>query len=85
MDNIGFDGSGIHSGVNTTNEYRNNLSLSVKEPKFVDLVYEDSRITNAFYNRFCERKRPLYQRAVNSVFRLFGRKPPFVLKKKIYQ
>lgn len=85
VDNIGFDGSGIHSGVNITNEYRNNLSLSVKEPKFVDLIYEDSRIINAFYNRFCERKRPLYQRAVNSVFRLFEKKPPFVLKKKIYQ
>lgn len=85
VDNIGFDGTGIHSGVNTTDEYRNNLSLSVKEPRFVDLVYEDSRIINAFYNRFCERKRPLYQRAVNSVFRTFGKKPPFVLKKKIYQ
>jgi glycosyltransferase involved in cell wall biosynthesis len=84
VDNIGFDGSGIHSGVNTTNEYRNNLSLSVKEPKFVDLIYEDSRIINAFYNRFCEKKRPLYQRDVNALFRKLGKKPPFVIKKKVY-
>ena len=84
VDNIGFDGSGIHSGVNTTNEYRNNLSLSVKEPKFVDMIYEDSRIINAFYNRFCEKKRPLYQRVVNALFRKLGEKPPFVIKKKVY-
>lgn len=84
VDNIGFDGSGIHSGVNTTNEYRNNLSLSVKEPRFVDLIYEDSRIINAFYNRFCEKKRPLYQRVVNALFRKLGKKPPFVIKKKVY-
>lgn len=84
VDNIGFDGTGIHSGTNTTNEFRNDLSLSVKEPRFVDLIYEDARIINAFYNRFCEKRRPLYQRVVNTVFRKLRRKPPFVIKKKIY-
>ena len=84
VDNIGFDGTGIHSGTNTTNEFRNDLSLSVKEPRFVDLVYEDSRIINAFYNRFCEKRRPLYQRIINTIFRRIGKKPPFVIKKKVY-
>lgn len=84
VDNIGFDGSGIHSGVNTTNEYRNDLSLSVKEPKFIDLIYEDARIINAFYNKYCEKKRPLYQRVVNTIFRKFGKKPPFVIKRRVY-
>ena len=84
VDNIGFDGTGIHSGIDWANEYRNDLSLSVKDPRFVDLIYEDSRIINAFYNRFCERKRPVYQRVVNTLFRIIRKKPPFVIKKKVY-
>lgn len=84
VDNIGFDGTGIHSGTNTTNEFRNDLSLSVKEPRFVDLIYEDARIINAFYNRFCEKKRPLYQRIINTIYRKIGKRPPFVIKRKIY-
>ena len=84
VDNIGFDGTGRHSGINLTNEYRNDLSLSVKDPRFVDLLYEDARIINAFYNRFCEKRRPLYQRMVNTVFRKLGKKPPYVIKRKIY-
>lgn len=84
VDNIGFDGSGRHSGVNRTGEYRNDLSLSVKNPVFVDLLYEDSRLINAFYNRFCSKRRPLYQRMINTLFRKMGKEPPFVIKKKIY-
>lgn len=84
VDNIGFDGSGIHSGINRTNEFRNDLSLSIKKPRFVDLIYEDSRIINAFYNRFCEKKRPLYQRFINTIYRKLGKNPPFVIKKRIY-
>lgn len=84
VDNIGFDGTGRHSGVNLTNEYRNDLSKSVENPRFVDLLYEDARIINAFYNRFCEKRRPLYQRVVNTVFRKLGKKPPYVIKKQVY-
>ena len=84
VDNIGFDGTGRHSGVNLTNEYRNDLSKSVENPRFMDLLYEDARIINAFYNRFCEKRRPLYQRVVNTIFRKLGKKPPFVIKKRVY-
>lgn len=84
VDNIGFDGTGIHSGINSTNEYRNDLSLSVKNPRFTDIIYEDKRIVNAFYNRFCSAKRPFYQRVINTIARVFGIATPYIIKKKIY-
>lgn len=84
VDNIGFDGTGRHCGVNLSGEYRNDLSLSVKDPKFVDLIYEDARIINAFYNRFCKLKRPLWQKGCNFIARKLGKKVPFVIKRKIY-
>lgn len=85
VDNIGFDGTGRHSGVNLTGEYRNDLTLSVENPRFLELVYEDSRIINAFYNRFCRKKRPLWQKGCNFIARKLGKKAPFVIKKEIYR
>ena len=84
VDNIGFDGTGIHSHNDKSNEYRNDLSLSAKNPRFVDLLYEDKRIINAFYSRFCKKKRPLHQRLINAIFRMLNKKVPFVIKKKVY-
>lgn len=84
VDNIGFDGSGIHSGVDLTAEFRNDLSLSVETPRFVDNLYEDKRIINAFYNRFCDKKRPFYQRFINKIYRLLNHPAPYVIKKKVY-
>ena len=84
VDNIGFDGTGIHSGTNTSGEYRNDLSLAKENCHFIDVLYEDSRIINAFYSRFYPGKRPLWQKGVNFLARKFGKKPPFVIKKKVY-
>lgn len=84
VDNIGFDGTGRHSGIDTTQEYRNDLSRAVKVPRFVENIYEDARIINAFYNRFCKKRRPLWQKAINHVSRKLHLKPPFVIKKKVY-
>lgn len=84
VDNIGFDGTGIHSGLNLTGEFRNDLTRTVKEPRFVDILYEDARIINSFYNCYCETKRPFYQRIINTVFRVLGKKTPFVIKKRVY-
>ena len=81
--NIGFDGSGIHSGT-VKNLYENDLSLSVNEPRLLDVVYEDQRIINAFYNVFTYAKRPLWQKAINFIARKLRFKPPFVIKKKVY-
>lgn len=84
VDNIGFDGTGRHSGIDTTQEFRNDLSRAVKDPRFVENIYEDSRIINAFYSRFCKKRRPLWQKAINHISRKLHRKPPFVIKKKVY-
>lgn len=81
--NIGFDGTGTHSGT-VANIYENDLSQSVANPRMLDMVYEDDRIINAFYNAFTYRRRPLWKKAINYIARKLGKKAPFVIKKKVY-
>ena len=81
--NIGFDGTGTHSGT-VANVYENDLSQSVTNPRMLDMVYEDDRIINAFYNVFTYQRRPLWQKAINYIARKLGKKAPFVIKKKVY-
>lgn len=81
--NIGFDGSGTHTGI-VEGLYDNDLSKAVENPKFMPIVYEDKRIINAFYNYFCRKRRPLWQKAINYISRKLHRRPPFVTKKKVY-
>lgn len=83
VDNIGFDGTGIHSG-NDEHDYRNNVSLAPANPRMPDVIYEDARIINAFANCFSRVKRPLWQKAINYIYRKIGKQKPFVIKKKIY-
>lgn len=85
VDNIGFDGSGIHSGIENRGLYRNDLALCPTEPRLVDVLYEDKRIINAFYNVYCQKRRPIWQKAANYLSRKFNRKPPFVIKKKVFE
>jgi hypothetical protein len=81
--NIGFDGTGTHSGT-VANVYENDLSQSVTNPRMLDMVYEDDRIINAFYNAFTYQRRPFWQKAINYIARKLGKKAPFVIKKKVY-
>ena len=81
--NIGFDGTGTHSG-RVAYTYENDLSQSVANPRMLDMVYEDDRIINAFYNTFTYAPRPLWQKAINYIARKLGKKAPFVIKKKVY-
>lgn len=81
--NIGFDGTGTHSGT-IAKTYENDLSESVENPRFLDVVYEDDRIINAFYSSFYPKRRPLWKKAVNFIARKLGKRPPFVIKKKVY-
>lgn len=83
IDNIGFDGTGTHCGIAET-KVPKDFSRCVENPRFLSLLYEDAAIVNSFYNRYCENKRPLYQKVVNAVFRKMGKRAPFVIKKKIY-
>lgn len=81
--NIGFDGTGTHSGT-IVDVFENDLSQSVVNPRLLDIVYEDDRIINAFYSIYYPKKRPLWQKAINYVARKLGSKVPFVIKKKVY-
>jgi len=83
VDNIGGDGSGIHH-LDTNEIWRFDLNEAVIDPKLLDVIYEDKRIINAFYNAFSSKKRPLWQKLFNRMNRLFGGKNIFVVKKKIY-
>lgn len=82
VDNIGNDGSGQNCGI--TSSFNNRALCQVMNPVFLDILYEDSRIINAFYNVYCCQKRPLWQKAVNFIARKIGLHAPFVVKKKIY-
>lgn len=81
--NIGFDGTGTHSGI-VANVYENDLSQSVANPRMLDMVYEDDRIINAFYSSYYPKPRPLWQKVINFIARKLGKKAPFVIKKKVY-
>ena len=83
VDNIGFDGTGIHSGTDAR-DFRNDVSLAPSEPRLLDVIYEDSRIINAFYNYYCRARRPWWQRVINTIYRKLGKSAPFVIKKKVY-
>lgn len=81
VNNIGLDGSGencgkqsalIHTHLNTN-----------ENPQFLDVLYEDKRIINAFYNVNCRNRLPLYKRAINRLYRAFIGKPKY-LKRHIY-
>lgn len=78
---IGFDGSGTHCSSTNIN---NDTYVHSKYIRFLDVIYEDSRIINAFYNSYCRKTRPLWQRVINTVYRKLGKQAPFVIKKKIY-
>jgi hypothetical protein len=83
VDNIGGDGSGTHH-IDAGENLRFNLSRAIPEPKLLDILYEDKRIINAFYNAYSKNKRPLWQKIINRISRLMGGKNIFVIKKKIY-
>lgn len=79
---IGLDGSGTHCGKNMIGDSREiNKNSSYK---FLDCVYEDARFINAFANCYSRAKRPLWQKAINYIYRKLGINPPFKIKKKIY-
>ncbi len=80
--NIGLDGTGSHCG--STEKLNNDLSRCSSEVCYLDTLYLDKRIINAFYNINCRTKRPLWQKAINFISRKLGLNPLFVIKKKIY-
>lgn len=82
VNNAGLDGSGENCGVQTR-LYHDSLNIN-RDPRLADIVYEDSRLINAFYNVNSRRKRPIWQKVWNKVVHAFGQKDKVLLKGKIY-
>lgn len=82
--NIGQDGSGTHcQQIEVSNE--NGCALNQNDsPKFLDNLYFDNRIINLLYSVFTQKKRPLWQKIINFLFRKVGAKPPYTIKKRVY-
>lgn len=82
VDNIGLDGTGENCGIQSSLQHS---QLNQNEnPKFVDIIYEDKRIINAFYNVNCRKRLPLWKRAINRLSRKLTGKPAF-FKGKVYE
>ena len=84
VDNIGFDGTGIHSGTENNGEHRNKTEEAPENPKFPDALYEDKRIINAFYNVYCRKRKTFAQRIAGYVKRKLLKKKDITIKRKIY-
>lgn len=82
--NIGMDGSGTHCNAVRINcdSYIVNTN---NNPRFIDILYLDSRICNRQYSAFCRKKRPIWKKMINWISRRIGIRPPFMVKKKVYQ
>lgn len=83
--NIGEDGSGTHCHDLKKGAATKTGALSKKkDPVLLDNLYFDTRILNLQYSYFSSSRRPLWQKAINYLARKVGRKPPFIIKKKIF-
>lgn len=81
VENIGLDGSGENCGTQGALQH---ADLNQNEnPKFLDIIYEDKRIINAFYNVNCFQKLPMWKRIINRISRAITGRPKF-LKRSIY-
>jgi len=80
--NIGFDGSGTHCAVNKNMD---RVKLNENEyPVFPIVLYENKQILNSLYSFYYPKKRPIWKKIINRIYRFLGNKNVFDLKKKVY-
>ncbi len=82
VDNIGMDGTG--ENCISTDSLKNSELNTNTNIKLLDILYQDKRIINSFYNAYCHLKRPLWQKIFNRMSRLFGGENIYNIKRKIY-
>jgi hypothetical protein len=83
VNNIGHDGSGencLHSNA-LSHSYLNQK----EDINFLNILYEDSRIINAFYSAYCRHKRPIWQKIINRLSRNVIGRNFYDLKGKVYK
>lgn len=71
VDNIGFDGSGIHSGYNPS-DFRKDITRAVQNPRFPEVLYEDARIIEDFKSFYDRGNKTFMQKIVNKLGRITG-------------
>lgn len=81
VDNIGFDGTGVHSGSDER-DFRNDVMKAPENPRFPDVLYEDRRIVNAMANYYSHKKMPLWNKFYNIIAELLGKEKK--IRAKIY-
>lgn len=84
--NTGFDGSGANSGSKDGSWLNHNYYVdAVKDPRLLDVVYEDSRIVNLVYSSTVMKRRSLIMRIINRIGCKLTGKSTFVLKGEVYK
>lgn len=82
VNNYGLDGSGENCSISKS-LFHEKLS-DKSEYKFLEILYEDKRIINAFYNAYCRKKRPIHKKIINRLSRIIQGKSIYTIKRKIY-
>lgn len=82
--NIGLDNSGTHTIAQSDAQLNSDITKAPQNARLLPVIYQDKRFINAFYNNYTFTKRPIWQKIINRISRMFGGKNVFVIKKKIY-
>lgn len=82
VDNIGLDGTGENCGTQIALQHK--VLNQNENPHFLDIIYEDKRIINAFYNVNCRQRLPLWKRFFNRISRVLTGKAIY-LKGRVYE
>ena len=84
--NIGFDGSGVNSGCQDNSWLNHNYYVdALRDPRLLDVVYEDSRIVNIVYSSAVMHRRPFFKRIINRLVQIFTGKTNYILKGEVYK
>lgn len=84
--NIGFDGSGVNSGSKNNSWLNHNYYVdAVRDPRLLDVVYEDSRIVNIVYSSMVLNRRPFFKRIINRFVQICTGRTNYILKGEVYK
>ena len=83
IDHIGWDEEATNA-IGGRGQWNHTFLASKKDIRFLDILYEDSRIINSWYSFSVKKRRSLIGRIINRMAYKFLKKDEFVLKGKIY-
>ncbi len=84
--NIGFDGSGMNSGNTKKSALNHSYYVDAKrDPRLLDVVYEDSRIINMWYSGSVMQRRSFIKRVINRIGCILTGKSSYISKGEVYK